>query len=486
MNLIATFIDKADQFGTRAAIIDGRGASISFTDLAHRSGALAEAWHRAGLGFGDRVLLAMPVGIDLYAAIAALWRLGATIVFPEPALGLPGLRHAVRMTEPNALLTSGLYGAVRWLVPELWGVPLHLGIDATMPGNRVATLPPDHPALISFTSGTTGRPKAIVRSHHFLSAQDAALEPLIAPQHDGAVDLVAFPVFVLANLARGTTSVLPNWRLRDPTSAEPRAILRLLNEHRITRALVPPSIAEILTRLPELPLRTVMTGGGPVFPDLLRRMQAVLPAEGDIVSVYGSTEAEPIAWQFSRDITPAQWRAMEGGAGLLAGRPIAAIDMRLVEDEILVTGDHVNKGYLEGKGDSDNKVSHEGRIWHRTGDAGQLDPAGNLWLRGRLSGKAGAHYPFEIETPARQWPGVRRVALVTLEEKPILAIEGDETHRKTWQSEAATLGIDEVIPVPKIPLDRRHQSKIDLAALRKSIQRRYGRPSGQTGRAVKG
>lgn len=472
MNLIATFIDKADQYGARPAIIDSRGTSISFSDLARRSGALAEAWHRKGLVPGDRVLLAMPVGIDLYAAIAALWRLGATIVFPEPALGLPGLRHAVKMTEPKALLTSGLYNAVRWLVPQLWRVPLHLGIDAKTPGNRIAALPPEHPALISFTSGTTGKPKAIVRSHDFLAAQDTALDPLIAPKHENTVDLVAFPVFVLANLARGTTSVLPNWRLRDPTSAKPDAILRLLEKHRITRALVPPSIAEILATLPQVPLQTVMTGGGPVFPDLLRRLQSVLPAESDIISVYGSTEAEPIAWQSARDITATQWRAMETGAGLLAGRPIAAIDLRLINDEILVTGDHVNKGYLGGQGDSENKVSLDGRIWHRTGDAGHLDAEGNLWLRGRLSGKAGNHYPFEIETPARQWPGVRRAALVALDQKSILAIEGNETHLATWQSAAATLGITEVIVTPKVPLDRRHQSKIDLPALRAYLRRK--------------
>lgn len=476
MNLIATFIEKADHFGARPAIIDSRGTSISFADLARRSGALAKAWQRAGIGLGDRVLLAMPVGIDLYAAIAALWRLGATIVFPEPALGLPGLRHAVEMTEPKALLTSGLYGAVRWLVPELWFVPLHLGIDAKTPGNRIAALPPEHPALISFTSGTTGKPKAIIRSHDFLAAQDTALDPLIAPANENTVDLVAFPVFVLANLARGTTSVLPNWRLRDPTSAKPDAILRLIEKHSITRALVPPSIAEILATLPYVPLRTVMTGGGPVFPDLLRRLQSSLPADSDIISVYGSTEAEPIAWQSARGITPVQWRAMETGSGLLAGRPITAIDLRLVEDEILVTGDHVNKGYLGGKGDSDNKVSLDGRIWHRTGDAGHLDAEGNLWLRGRRSGKAGTHYPFEIEAPARLWLGVRRAALVALEQRPILAIEGDETHLTAWQFAASTLGITQVILISQIPLDRRHQSKIDLQTLKTYLARRYRQP----------
>ncbi|UXN73237.1 AMP-binding protein [Devosia sp. A8/3-2] len=356
MNLIAAFIDMAARRGDHTAIIAGDGATISFAELARRSGALAEGWHRAGLRSGDRVLLAMPVGIDLYAAIAGLWRLGATIVFPEPALGLPGLRHAVRPAQPRALLTSGAYGMVRVLVPELWNVGLHLRLDASTQGDLLAASEPDHPALISFTSGSTGQPKAIVRSHGFLAARDSALDPLIAPEHDDEVDLVAFPVFVLANLSRGTTSVLPNWRLRDPGSADADAILRLLQTHRITRALVPPSIGEVPAGASAVPLKTLLTGGGPVFPDLLRRLQRGMPASADIVSVYGSTEAEPITRQRASTISEDQWRAMETGAGLLAGRPIGAVDVRLIDHEIIVTGNHVNKSYLGGQGDADNKM----------------------------------------------------------------------------------------------------------------------------------
>lgn len=474
MNLIAAFIEMAARRGDRTAIIDRDGRTITFAELARRSGALAEGWHRAGLRRGDRVLLAMPVGIDLYAAIAGLWRLGAAIVFPEPALGLSGLRHAVRMTKPQALLTSGAYGMVRVLVPELWGVDLHLGLDGDTPGDRMTASAPDDPALLSFTSGSTGKPKAIVRSHGFLAAQDAALDPLIAPERDDEVDLVAFPVFVLANLSRGTTSVLPNWRLRDPGSADPNAIRHLMGTHRITRALVPPSVGDVLARAPELPLRTLLTGGGPVFPDLLRRLQRIMPDTADIVSVYGSTEAEPIAWQRASAISAGQWRAMETGSGLLAGRPIGAVDIRLIDHEIAVTGDHVNKSYLGGQGDADNKTTLDGGVWHRTGDAGRLDADGSLWLRGRLSGRCGGVYPFEVEAPARLWPGVKRTALVSMDGRPVLAIEGDEAQLGGWKEAAASIGVDAVVWVRHMPMDRRHQSKIDHATLRKLMRRTTG------------
>jgi acyl-coenzyme A synthetase/AMP-(fatty) acid ligase len=109
MNLLSGFLDNAAVWSSRTAIVEGGGARISYGALAQRSAELAGAWRAAGVGPGDRVLIAMPIGVDLYAGIAALWRIGATIVFPEPALGLAGLKHAARVTQPKAILTSGLY-----------------------------------------------------------------------------------------------------------------------------------------------------------------------------------------------------------------------------------------------------------------------------------------------------------------------------------------------------------------------------------------
>lgn len=469
MNLIASFLDTSARHGERTAIVAGNGETISFSRLARRSGALAHGWHRAGLRPGDRVLVAMPVGTDLYAAIAGLWRLGATIVFPEPALGLAGLRHAVRMTQPRASLTSGAYGLVRLAVPELWRIGLHLGLDDGTTGDRLVSVEPDHPALISFTSGSSGKPKAIVRSHGFLDAQDAALDALIAPQRRDEVDLVAFPVFVIANLKRGTTSVLPNWRLRRPDQARAADMLRLMADHNVTRALVPPSIGEVLAGAGTIPLQTLLTGGGPVFPDLIERLGNAMPRGADVVSVYGSSEAEPIAWQKASAMSATQWIAMKTGAGLLAGRPIASIGLKLIDDEILVSGDHVNKGYLGGQGDADNKRNIDGVIWHRTGDAGRLDADGMLWLRGRMSERCARLYPFEVEAPSRYWPGVRRSALVALEGRAVLALQGNESHLPIWKAAASPLGVDAVVPVARMPLDRRHRSKIDYLSLQKHL-----------------
>src|SRR6185295_17643963 len=180
---------------------------------------------------GDRVLLAMPLGIPLYVSLAALWRLGAVVVFPEPALGLKGLRHAVNVTQPKAYLAAGWFRALRVAWPALWRIPMLTPDDAGATGDPIASITADHPALISFTSGSTGKPKTIVRSHGFLARQNACVAALLAPGRTDEVDLVAFPVFVLANLGLGITSVLPNWNLRRHDAADAAVIARHADAH---------------------------------------------------------------------------------------------------------------------------------------------------------------------------------------------------------------------------------------------------------------
>ncbi|KQW74090.1 hypothetical protein ASC89_27195 [Devosia sp. Root413D1] len=468
MNLIAGFLDKAAELGPRPAIITGAGETISYEQLALRSGRLAASLRGQGVQRGDRVLVALPIGIELYLAIAALWRLGATIVFPEPAMGFAGVQRAVEIAAPAAVLVGGVYRLLPYLVPQLWGTRrLQFGYAE---GDPLEELAPEHPALISFTSGSTGRPKGIVRSHGFLAAQNAALHDLIAPRRDDETDLVAFPVFVIANLSLGTTSVLPNWRLSRHDEAGGAALLRHLAAHRVTRAMVPPVIAERVADSGEAAaLDVLFTGGGPVFPDLLKRLSQVLPRT-DIVAVYGSTEAEPIAHLHVRDITADQWQQMEEGGGILAGKPVPAVALEIVDDEIVVSGAHVNKGYMDGIGDAENKLWRDGEIWHRTGDAGRLDADGNLWLRGRLSAAAAGHYPFEVETVARQWPGVRRAALVPGTEPMVIALEGEELGPQQWTELAQRAFGARAVKVA-MPLDRRHHSKVDYVRLAKLVGR---------------
>lgn len=463
MNLLDAFHRQVTDHPDRIALVDPAGRRWSYRRLDQRSRDLAAAFAARGLGRGDRVLLALGVDADLYAALAALWRLGAVAVLPEPALGIAGLRHAMAALQPEALLLGGGY---RWL-PLLVGamrrvrmrLPLRPGKGAVPP---VADLPADAPALISFTTGSTGLPKAIVRSHGFMQAQDAAVAPLIGTAGRHETDLVGFPVFVVANLGQGITSVLPDWPAKRMGRATGARMARLIEREGVTRLLVNPALAERLARH-GIPARVqdLFTGGGPVFPDLLRRIMAARP-DLRIVSVYGSTEAEPIAEIDSRDISAADFEAMAAGAGLLAGFPVEAARVRIVDDEIQVSGDHVVGGYLDPARDAETKVrTADGTLWHRTGDAGRFDERGRLWLLGRLGSRVGAIWPFPVEVAARHWPGVERAALVPWQGEAALAIEGEADHTDDWRRRAAEIDVRRVFRLSRMPMDRRHGSKID-------------------------
>ena len=478
MNVMASFLDHARRNGSKLAVIDGQGNNIDFAGLAKRAEHLGNQWTNQGIKPGDRVLLAMPLGIDLYAAIAGLWYIGATIVLPEPALGLKGVKHAVNIAAPTAFLGTGIFRLIGTFLPALRKIKTKLAFKELTHGNaKLFDANKDHPALISFTSGSTGIPKAIVRSQGFLLAQNNCLAPLLSSNNDDERDLVAFPVFVIANLGLGITSVLPNWKLSKQAEANPEIIKQQIFLQKITRVLVPPSICDKLAVITDPPsIRTIFTGGGPVFPDMLSKLTETFP-DTDIVSVYGSTEAEPIAHSHVSDLTPMHWQGMREGQGLYVGIPISDISLKIVDNEILVTGLHVNKGYLNGQGDQDNKVKIDGEIWHRTGDAGAVDNDGGIWLWGRHGVTAGEFFPFQIETAARQWPGVKKAALIPNSEPVSLVLEGNEPEQGSWLELARKIGDIKILKLARIPLDKRHQSKIDYPALAELVANNVQRDS---------
>jgi acyl-CoA synthetase (AMP-forming)/AMP-acid ligase II len=287
---------------------------------------------------------------------------------------------------------------------------------------------------------------------------------------------------------------------------DPRPIAAQLRRGDLRSAVASPAFFERLAECPDLGrLEALYTGGAPVFPDLLRRLQQTAPATR-IVAVYGSTEAEPIAEIAASDLTTSDWEAMAGGRGLLAGAPVAGIDVAILPDawgspiadmdqdgfaarrqpagqpgEIVVAGDHVLPGYLGGVGDAETKFRVAGRPWHRTGDAGWRDGLGRLWLLGRCSAiirdDRGHLHPFAVETAARAIPGVVRAAMTAWGPQRLLVLEGRIPSAKAAEA-LAWARLDRIISAP-VPMDRRHNAKVDYPALHRMLRRRLGDPHGQ-------
>jgi acyl-CoA synthetase (AMP-forming)/AMP-acid ligase II len=185
--------------------------------------------------------------------------------------------------------------------------------------------------------------------------------------------------------------------------------------------------------------------------------------------VYGSTEAEPIAHLELKDISEADWRAMAEGAGLLAGKPIAEIEIELRDHEVFVAGAHVNRGYLDPADDISTKSERDEVLWHRTGDAARIDERGRLWLLGRREAASAELFPFAVETAALSWPGVQQAALLADEGRPRLALAGDGLNATDLSARANVLGDIAVVLVKEVPMDKRHNSKADYARLRKML-----------------
>lgn len=458
----------------------GDGRTVTYGALAHGSGRRARALRDAGIGPGDVVLVAHGVSPALYETLLALFRLGAVAMFPEPAAGLRGLRDAIALARPVGLLASRTVLLLRPFLPALRGLrrlptqPGPSAADAATPGDDpLLDTPPEAPALLTFTSGTTGRPKGIKRSVACLLRQHEMLEQIRATQPDD-IDLISLPVFILSNLAAGATSVVPAGRLRRPASLNGHRLRRQIRTHRVNRIVAPPAVCERIVRADGGPaldrITAVFTGGGPVFPNLLRAMHDAMPGAA-LHLVYGSTEAEPIAHVRFDEITDADFAAMAAGGGLLAGAPVPQATLRVEADELWVSGPHVNQGYLDPSDDTATKVWEGDTCWHRTGDAAYIDGAGRMWLLGRIAAAANGLFPFAVEAAARTWPGVRQAALLVQGGTCVLAVAGSDLDVVDLRRRTRALGHIELAVLPSVPMDRRHNSKVDYPRLRALIER---------------
>lgn len=519
MNIASILHEQALRLGDRPAIIE-RGRMITFTELDRAAAAAAADLAAAGLVAGQRALVVSPMSIALYATIIGMFRLRVTSVFVDPSAGRDRLSRCVARVRPDAFVAVPRAHLLRLLSQAIRSIPIKMAIGGGVPGARavgrigsagtrsVEACNADTPAIVTFTSGTTGEPKAAVRTHGFLVAQHRALVESLALAQ-GEIDLTTLPIFLLANLASGVTSVIPDADLRMPGAINPAPVIDQIRATRPHRTVASPAFLDRLVshvsrhdqRLDTF--QHIFTGGAPVFPKTLDAIARVAPCAA-IVAVYGSTEAEPIAEVDRRDIAPEDRAAMQQGAGLLAGRLAPSIQLRILPDrwgtpvgplrpedldrealgtngvgEIVVGGAHVLTGYLDGVGDEETKIRAGDRVWHRTGDAGYLDSHERLWLLGRCAARVsdaqGTVYPFAVECAASDVAGVRRSAFVQHRGSRILVVEleGDAAAtRETLTTRLAWARLADVLIVPRIPVDRRHNAKVDYAELTDMLAKR--------------
>lgn len=521
--MVSLFSAQAGEHPDRPALVvvdheTGTVESATYGELAARAAAIAGGFRRAGLCDQARVLLTGPLSVDFYALALALVGSGGVVVLLDGAMSRTRLLRALRTARVAAVVGPAQLLRRWWMIPPLWGVHryaadgrprgMRLFAELVGPATELCDGAPDAVANISFTSGSSGHAKGAVRTNAILAAQVRALAAELPPC-DGDVDMTAFPAAVLPNLCAGVTTVIPPVNLREPASIDPVAVMASMQAHGVTTVSAAPAFARRLAaHIHESGVRTqsvrrVSVGGAPVSRSLCRLVVSAFP-DAETLVVYGSTEAEPVAHVSMAEVIDSV------GDGLLVGRPVDAADVALVElperidgplaqralqaahcsvGEVIVRGAHVGREYV---GDPDamatNKICIEdGTLWHRLGDVARRDERGRLWLLGPRGGTV-VHrgtdvHPFVVEEAIRRESGVQDAAFVAHRMAP----EGELA--VVLDDERAVAGIGAVlrelrldVPVRRLgalPVDARHNSKIDRPVLALELERcRWYEPRG--------
>lgn len=393
---------------------------VAFAELASRVDAATAALEERGVEPGDRVALLAGNGERVVASWFAIVSAGATVV-PIPTVSgaleiAPRLDHA----RCRVLLHDAGHAALARAAIEASRHPVEAVAIEGLAGSGTPARPsidPASPAMILYTSGTTGRPKGAVISHRALVEHTRILvDRVIRLGPDDAI-LGVLPLahsygcrmVMLASVEAGCRAVLlPRF--------DPALSLAAMIEEGTTWVPAVPTMYAAWGALAgsERPhaLRWCMSAGSPLADETHRRAEARLGAE--VRQAYGMTEATIS----TVDAPPGD--RVPGSVG----RPVPGVEMRIVDEagrdrpggqpgEVLLRGHHLMSGYLD---DPDETAAALRDGWMHSGDVGRLDADGRLFVVDRLKDmiiRGGNNVvPSEVESALASHPSVREVAVV--------------------------------------------------------------------------
>lgn len=407
-------------------------ARLSLADLRTRVEDLAATLHAAGVGPGTAVGTLVPPGPAGVVTMFAAWAAGATYVPINRRLTGPEV-SAVADETPMALLVGTADDLARYDLP-VGRVALGASETSTVlaPARTDAPRYPDDIALALRTSGTTGRPKAVLLRHSgTIDALDASLAKLRRARARTADTRASRPhrmnlIPVSLALWAGIFNSLFSFRagfgvvLLDRFATDD--FVRAVRTYDVRSTVLAPAMIKALVDAPELrdlgPLRLVRSITAPLSPALARRFHERFGAF--VLNSYGQTElgGEVVGWT-TEDLR----RFGETKLGA-AGRPYEHVDLRVRRDdgadadpdevgEIHVRSPYRMSGYAQPGGEPDDGRFSDGYL--RTGDIGRLDADGFLWVEGRVSdmiNRGGLKvFPDEVEEVLRRHPAVREAAV---------------------------------------------------------------------------
>ncbi|HMQ32806.1 MAG TPA: AMP-binding protein [Chloroflexaceae bacterium] len=434
--------------------------TISYGELDGLSSAMAAAMAELGVRPGDRVALYLQNVPQFWVAQLAAWKLGAVVVPLNPMFKAQELEYHLCDSGAVALVThEGLYADVaRQVVPDTPAVhvittsELDLLGDGPRPAplagaerrrlgetwdmlelcarhagaaDPAAPVAPADSAYLTYTSGTTGRPKGAMNTHANV-AHNAEVYRVWMDLSARDVVVGAAPLFhitgAIAHLAAAAlvgAPVILGYRF------DAGALLSLIERWRGTFLMASITVYNALMHHPEIGARDLgsltkcFSGGAPIAPALVERFQALTGAY--IHNLYGLTETTSPS-----HAVPLGARApVDAASGALSvGLPVPGAVVRVVDEagqevpagtvgELWTSGPMVVPGYWRRPEDSERAV---GGGWLRTGDVGWMDPAGWFFIVDRKKDMIIASgfkvWPREVEDVLYQHPAVREAAVI--------------------------------------------------------------------------
>ncbi len=499
-NITDLFYQSAKNNPNKICLID-KHKKITFAEFEGEIASAASYFHKKGIQKGDRVLVMVPMSIDLYRTVLALFTLGATAVFLDEWVSRKRMEECCKMAGCRAYVAGLKVRFFALFSSELRKIPIHLGLHYKPNTERkhFPKVQESDTALITFTTGSTGVPKASKRTHGSLHAQFKALSEVIDPQEND-ISMPALPVVLLLNLGLGVTSVITRLQSGKLSSFRPAMVANQIIETGVNTIIGSPFFIKELSKYViknniQLAIKSIFTGGAPVFPhEAQTYIQAFRGAR--IKIVYGSTEAEPIS------SINANTLIQEKESEFLRGLNVGEIDKNTLvkiisitndpvvvekeEDltgleltsgeigEIIVSGPHVLREYVNNENASrQNKIFVGHDCWHRTGDSGYIGPNGNIYLTGRCSAliRLGEQIisPFTYEGYLQALEGVELGTVLWFRGSMSVVVElNDITQKTTVETaiRALPFPVENVIFIRSIPRDPRHHSKIDYDKLK--------------------
>lgn len=490
-DLGAAIIRRARETPADVAVFDAKEQTTTTWEQLQSLVAHARAQLQiTGVVAGDRIAIVTPFSARTIAFIYACWAEGIVPVVADPGLGIANMRRALRESRPNYVLTvRATRYASRILHLAYRAKRLDLEKMTSSNGGGVrdeSVVSESSIAAVLYTSGATGPAKGVVYTHGQLRALAQAIQLQFSITDNDGIAAAYIP-FALYGPAWGVGVALPRINVVAPgrlTSQNLRDALDGVNGTVLFAAPAP--LRNVIKDGAVFPsVRCVMSAGAPVSDSLLADVSTSFPS-ASLYSPYGMTEMLIVS-DGVREKTSSP-------RGVPVGRPLPGVDVSIfpmgcvrgdnvqpVPDgqtgEIFVTGPWLSVGYDQHwMRNHDARIHYNGHEWHRTGDVGHVD--GGLFVEGRvahvINGETSVMTPVPVEQLVESvLLGVTAAAVgVTTGRHQSLVVV--LCNGKT--DGAANADVVEVVRgvVPdavavlykkELPVDKRHNSKIDRTAL---------------------